>query len=128
MSWYRGAVILALTGWLCLWLSVVTGEPRLAIQTRTAIASAPADIALTITLVRHPDNRLLVIETIGDEYRRSAYQLDGEQAPRLWQRWEKALPAGCYTFMASVYSATQLAGAAQTAQVRVIGLGGDPCV
>lgn len=128
MSAFRAATLLLVVGWLWWALSALAGS-RVSIRSPGAIASAPADWWITVTVERDADNRLLVVEVDGapGEYRRSDYPLDGADAARVRQIWFKALPAGCYTFAATVHGNGQQLGAATTSPLHVIGLEGDPC-
>ena len=103
--------------------------PRVAIRQPGAIASAPADWWILVTVDPRPEHRFLIVIADGQpgEYRRSDYALDGGRAARLRQIWFKALPEGCYWFSAAVADTSAVLASVTSGPVHFIGLAGDPC-
>lgn len=84
------------------------------------VAFAPASVVVSIRVEPNAENRDLIVEASGGDYRRSDVQLEGDRAPiRHTIQW-KGLGAGEYHVSASVVSRTYLLGRATT-NLRVIG-------
>jgi hypothetical protein len=88
-----GALLLALA-WAT---SAAADEPPIRLQVNAKIAQSPATIHGKVIIERNPDNRLLVLMLDSENYStRSDYQLEGEGAARVYDRWWKDLPCGSY--------------------------------
>ncbi len=64
-----------------------------------------SDLVVTATAERHPDNRTLVLEVSGPEYRRQDIALNTDPDSidaRIHQRWFKGVRSGHYTVVATV--------------------------
>lgn len=103
----------------CLFVVMLTLYVALAIQPVTIdvnphVALAPAAVVVTVRVQPNRENRDLIVEAEGGDYRRSDVPLDGESAPiQHLIRWS-ALGAGDYAVVASVVSYTALVGRAST--------------
>lgn len=85
-----GVLLLAL-------LALANANPPIRLQVRPLIAQAPSDLHLKIFVERHPANRRLDIAVEGENFSTASIrQLDGEQAPGVFDVWFKHLPCGQY--------------------------------
>lgn len=93
--------------WSALLLALLLGNVVAAdeppIRVRVKIAQAPATVNGKVILERHPNNRLLVVLLESESCSlRSDRQLDGEDAPRVFDMWWKDLPCGHYAVRAFI--------------------------
>lgn len=109
------------------WLAA--GAVRLGIHSPGTIARAPTDWWIVITVDPQPEDRLLIVEAVGQpgEYRRSDYEVPGARGPRIRQVWYQHLPEGCYTFYASLYGQRRMLASAKSSRLSVVGFDGDSC-
>lgn len=114
-------------GLVIVWASGAIGaSPRLAIKVTPQVIAAPASIAVTATVERDPENRVLEISAdSGGFYRSSAVQLEGAEAPRVTQVWLKGLPGGEYDVVAVLRDARGRSVIART-HVMVVSRLGEP--
>jgi hypothetical protein len=78
-------------------LALANASPPIRLQVQPKIAQAPADVHLKIFVPRHPANRRLDIAIEGENFSTSSSrQLDGEDAPTVFDVWFKQLPCGHY--------------------------------
>lgn len=129
MPAHLAASLMVAFGVFWVFVSITVGVQPVEIRTPARLATAPVDYHITVVVEPNAANRLLILETRGEpgEYRRSDYQLEGEDAARIRQVWFRSLPAGCYWFVASVFDSSKRLAAASAGPVRVIGREGDPC-
>jgi hypothetical protein len=64
-----------------------------------------SDIRLTARVEPDPDNRMLRLIIEGPQYMAQDEQLEGEDAPKVRQRWFKSVPPGNYTAVAVLFRA-----------------------
>lgn len=107
----------------------VAEQERIGVRISGYAATAPADAWMVITVDPQPEDRLLIVEVIGEpgEYRRSDRAVPGEHGPRIRQEWFRHLAVGCYYFVASIADHAKVLARAQAGPLSVIGLDGDPC-
>lgn len=111
----RGVVTLTVLGWLLL-----TVPKAVSIDVSPHVAIEPARALILVRVPRNPENRGLYV--MADGYRSSFVQIDGEEAPAIFQMIWTAVPAGDYHIWAVVVSSTRTLARART-RLRVIGRG-----
>jgi hypothetical protein len=113
-------------------VTLSAGE-RLTVTTPGTISLTGRDWWVRVRVEPHTENRWLTIEADGDQFfRRSDFQLEGEDAPIIHHLWFKQLPAGCYDFTATLRATGEAGRILARAQgrrlsVRGIMMEGDPC-
>jgi hypothetical protein len=84
-------------------LTIRAAEHPVDVRVSRAIATAPADVMVTATVVPDERNRGLVITAESVDYlRRSTIELAGEDEARVHQLWLNSLPEGDYVVSALV--------------------------
>ena len=79
-------------------LALANASPPVRLQVQPKIAQAPSDVHLKIFVARHSANRRLDIAIEGENFSTAnSRQLDGEDAPGVFDVWFKGLPCGHYT-------------------------------
>ena len=89
-------------------LVALDGPLRISLNVSPRLTSAPATIRCQVSIDPRPEHRAAHLEASSDDfYRSSAWQLEGENAPRtFWVEWR--LPAGDYQVIASVADANRV--------------------
>ena len=90
---------------VALLLVFALAAPPVSVAVRPKFALTRSDIRLTVRIDPHEDNRALRTIIDGPQYMSQDEPLDGLEAPRIVERWFKAVPAGHYTAMAVVFRA-----------------------
>lgn len=113
----NGVIALMVLGWLLL-----MANRAVSVEVNPHIAFAPASIQVTVRVQPDAENRNLIVEAVGGDYRRSDVQLDGDVAPIQHLINWRGLDGGEYEVIASVTSNTALLARERT-HMRVIGRG-----
>jgi hypothetical protein len=82
-------------------------ERPLRVRVSPAMAHAPADLYIYVSIARRPDNRLLRVSAESDDFFRSSEtQLDGEYSARVTVVKFRELPPGDYQIRAELIVST----------------------
>ena len=82
-------------------------ERPLRVRVSPAMAHAPADLYIYVSVARRPDNRLLRVSAESDDFFRSSEtQLDGENSARVTLVRFRELPPGDYQIRAELIVST----------------------
>ncbi len=83
--------------------SPVQGSQRMQVQVYPRVASAPANILISVGFARNADNRVLrVIAESDDFFRSSEVQINGDSGPRVSSFTFRSLPPGWYSLEAEL--------------------------
>jgi hypothetical protein len=106
-------------------LSSAATEDPVNVRLSASVATAPATVVVTATVVRDERNRMLVLAAESDDFfRSSAIELNGENEARRHQLWLKELPEGHYVISAELQGTTGVR-ALGTAFLEVRGASGN---
>lgn len=108
---------------------VVQAGDRLRVSLPGLVATAPADIWVTIRLDPEAGDQAMIFSVIGDpgEVRSSTWALDGANGWHIKQDLTKALGPGCYQVFAEIHNAAHLIAVAHSPMLTVLGREGNPC-
>jgi hypothetical protein len=81
----------------------VIAESPVKITVTPRVGTSPQDVHLKVIVERAPANRKLILDVDGPNYgRKTFWDLEGEQAQRVFDVWRQSLPCGNYTVTATV--------------------------
>lgn len=101
------------------WLLLMSAK-AVTVDVAPRIAFAPADLTVTVRVQPNAENRNLIIEADGGDYRRTDVPLEGESAPISNRIEWRGIGAGDYIVTASVTSNVALLARDRT-QVKILG-------
>ena len=114
--------LLLVLGACLLYNQPVISEAPLTLKINPLIGNAPQDVFVQLRLRPVDSDRVLSVQADSDTFNRaSAWQIDGEYAPRIYTFWWRSLGAGDYIVTAIVGDAIGHRRASMQQRLLIVG-------